>query len=1023
MMPSYDTAAAAAMLAGLVTATSEEPPDVAPEVAEASGQARLLDGGHAGYLVRGDQADLFAVRRRLAGGGTSRRHFVARLPVGALVPSSTAIGRWRLLLVPLPGGRLDGLPEGRLRIVEDGLRDAEPDADPGAADPANVLAAAVADGLDAALLAMADALRADQAPRDAGAMRPAQISSLAANGTMVGSGGVCWLRTVGGQVRRNGSADETFGGRELMLLAGRDWIAAEADVTLESQATVDVLRSGELWRAVDQHVARLLRVVEQRIDEGAGAHLRSIEHRKRVNAAVLASAARQSLGVLGRGTAARDTAPTAAGELDLYRRAAAVLTLLVEATGHPVVEPADRSRTPASEVDAVRAVARSSGLNLRDLRLPPGWWRQDLGPLIGWHGKGADGSTDGAPSDAVVAVPLLFRRGAYRRVDPETQAAAVVDAAAARAYGESAAQLQVPLPPGAGMRRLLRHGLTGAGRDGVGLLVAGFLFAALSLAAPLVIGHVLGSISTDGQPSGLLAVSALFVVSAVVAAGVGTIQNLRLLRFEGRAETGTQLALWDRVMRLPARFFAGTTSGELTNTVLGILVIREALSGLLSQIIVAGLTVVAVLGMLLWIDTAVALCALVVVVVTLAVALGMGTMVVRRTRVALPAEHRTAALTNQLLSGITKIKLAGAEDRAYSLWAQVNAAARLRLQRVRTVQAVLMAVCSTLPIAGQLVLFLLLAGPGAGRVGVAEFFVVNVVFALLAGSLVVLLSSMVEVFAMLPRLENLTEVLDAEPEHRPERADPGELRGEVELSSVTFAYQPDAPPVLDGVSLRVRPGEFVAIVGPSGCGKSTLLRLLLGFERPTTGAVLYDGQDMADLDLQAVRRQCGVVLQDGQLFAGTIRENICGAGHYRLDQVWDAARMSGLEADISQLPMGMGTLLSFGGGTLSVGQRQRILIARALVARPRILMFDEATSALDNRTQDIVTASTQELAASRIVIAHRLSTVANADRILVLDAGRVVQEGTYRGLMRDRAGLFHRLASRQLVSTEPTDPA
>ncbi len=1017
MMPSYDTAAAAAMLAGLVTTpSSDEPPEplteAAPEVAEASGRARLLDGGHAGYLVRGDQADLFAVRRGLAGGGTSRRHFVARLPVGALVPSSTAIGRWRLLLVPLPGGRLDGLPEERLRIVEDGLRDAEP----GTADPANVLAAAVADGLDAALLVMADALRADQAPRDAGAMRPAQISSLAATGTMVGSGGVCWLRTVGGQVRRNGSADETFGGRELMLLAGRDWIAAEADVTLESQTTVDVLRSGELWRAVDQHVARLLRVVEQRIDEDAGAHLRSIEHRKRVNAAVLASAARQSLGVLGRGTAARDAAPTAAGELDLYRRAAAVLTLLLEATGHPVVEPADRSRTPASEVDAVRAVARSSGLNLRDLRLPPGWWRQDLGPLIGWHGRGTDGAT-------VVAVPLLFRRGRYRRVDPETRAAAVVDAAAARAYGESAAQLQVPLPLGAGMRRLLRHGLTGAGRDGLGLLLAGFLFAVLSLAAPLVIGHVLGSISTDGQPSGLLAVSALFVVSAVVAAGVGTIQNLRLLRFEGRAETGTQLALWDRVMRLPARFFTGTTSGELTNTVLGILVIREALSGLLSQIIVAGLTVVAVLGMLLWIDTAVALCALVVVVVTLAVALGMGTVVVRRTRVALPAEHRTAALTNQLLSGITKIKLAGAEDRAYSLWAQVNAAARLRLQRVRNVQAVLMAVCSTLPIAGQLVLFLLLAGPGAGRVGVAEFFVVNVVFALLAGSQVVLLSSMVEVFAMLPRLENLTEVLDAEPEHRPERADPGELRGEVELSSVTFAYQPDAPPVLDGVSLRVRPGEFVAIVGPSGCGKSTLLRLLLGFERPTTGAVLFDGQDLADLDLQAVRRQCGVVLQDGQLFAGTIRENICGAGHYRLDQVWDAARMSGLEADISQLPMGMGTLLSFGGGTLSVGQRQRILIARALVARPRILMFDEATSALDNRTQDIVTASTQELAASRIVIAHRLSTVANADRILVLDAGRVVQEGTYRALMRDRAGLFHRLASRQLVSTEPTDPA
>ncbi|MGH3247551.1 MAG: ATP-binding cassette domain-containing protein, partial [Trebonia sp.] len=278
----------------------------------------------------------------------------------------------------------------------------------------------------------------------------------------------------------------------------------------------------------------------------------------------------------------------------------------------------------------------------------------------------------------------------------------------------------------------------------------------------------------------------------------------------------------------------------------------------------------------------------------------------------------------------------------------------------------------------------------------------------------------VEIFAAAPRLSVLAPVITARPERRADLADPGDLRGEISLVGVSFAYQPDAPLVLENLSLHVNPGEFVAVVGPSGCGKSTLLRLLLGFERPTMGAVLYDGQDLADLDPQAVRRQCGVVLQDGSLFPGSIRENICGAGNFSLEQVWAAARLAGIADDIKKLPMKMETLLPPGGGTLSGGQRQRILIARALIHRPRILLFDEATSALDNRTQDIVTASTRTLAATRLVIAHRLSTIVDADRVIVLDQGAVAQQGTFAELMSQREGLFYRLAARQLATTQPT---
>jgi ATP-binding cassette subfamily C protein len=242
----------------------------------------------------------------------------------------------------------------------------------------------------------------------------------------------------------------------------------------------------------------------------------------------------------------------------------------------------------------------------------------------------------------------------------------------------------------------------------------------------------------------------------------------------------------------------------------------------------------------------------------------------------------------------------------------------------------------------------------------------------------------------------------------------GELSGEIEAHHLSFRYDDDGPAVLDDVSFHVLPGEFVAVVGGSGSGKSTLLRLLIGFDEPTSGTVLYDGQDLAGLDQAAVRRQCGVVLQNAQPFTGSILDCIRGSQTASLDDVWEAAEMSGLARDIRQLPMGLHTVVSAGGGTLSGGQRQRLMIAQALVRRPRILFFDEATSALDNETQRIVTESTRKLRATRVVIAHRLSTVMDADRVFVMDQGRIVQQGTPAELRSDTAGLFHQLVRRQL---------
>ncbi|CAK0762105.1 hypothetical protein CCP3SC15_2820001 [Gammaproteobacteria bacterium] len=266
---------------------------------------------------------------------------------------------------------------------------------------------------------------------------------------------------------------------------------------------------------------------------------------------------------------------------------------------------------------------------------------------------------------------------------------------------------------------------------------------------------------------------------------------------------------------------------------------------------------------------------------------------------------------------------------------------------------------------------------------------------------------------LIPIYERTRPILETPPEVGTGKTVPDELTGAIEVSKLSFAYG-DGPPVLSDISFHLRPGEFVAIVGPSGSGKSTLLRLLMGFERPRAGSVCYDSHNLLDLDVNALRRQLGVVLQSGQLMAGDIFTNIAGASAATLAEVWDAVRLCGLEDDINNMPMGMHTVISEGSSTLSGGQRQRILIARAIVGKPRILFFDEATSALDNRTQGLVSTSLERLKATRVVIAHRLSTVIKADRILVLRDGRLVQWGRYDELL-SQPGLFAELARRQIV--------
>ena len=297
-------------------------------------------------------------------------------------------------------------------------------------------------------------------------------------------------------------------------------------------------------------------------------------------------------------------------------------------------------------------------------------------------------------------------------------------------------------------------------------------------------------------------------------------------------------------------------------------------------------------------------------------------------------------------------------------------------------------------------------------IGYAQFLAFQAAFTAFNGTLNGFIPLVGQYFAIQPQIENFRPILEEVPESVGDKPDAGILSGTIEVSNLSFGYV-EGTEVLHNINLKIFAGENVAIVGMSGCGKSTLVRLLLGFEIPKSGAIYYDGQDLSELNLPSVRSQLGVVLQNGQLMKGDIFTNIIGTNSLTQEDAWQAAEAAGIAEDIYMMPMGMQTVISEGSSNISGGQRQRILIARALVTKPSILIFDEATSALDNRTQAIVTKSLDNLKATRIIVAHRLSTIRNCDRIIVMDAGRIVETGGFDELVA-KGGLFAHLVKRQM---------
>jgi NHLM bacteriocin system ABC transporter ATP-binding protein len=689
------------------------------------------------------------------------------------------------------------------------------------------------------------------------------------------------------------------------------------------------------------------------------------------------------------------------------------------------IAPPLKSENLTRVKEPLEAIARSSQLRLRRVLLRDRWWQKDSGAILAYTRMDKhpvallpcarsryelfDPIQSGLANDAHSANMTSDRPSAPTRILVNEAIAATLDPVAYVFYQ--------PLPNGVLKAiDLLRFALKGRRQDVVSILLTGIGATLLGMLIPQATALLIDTAIPNGDLGVLLQIGLGLLAAAFGSASFQLAQAIASMRIETLSDASLQAAVWDRLLKLKTSFFRQYAIGDLNSRVSGISTIRRKLSGTTLQTLFTGSFSLLNLGLLYYYNAQLATLALGVSLVIVIFTTISSALLVQRQRALMELEGSLFGILVQLINGVPKLRIAGVEERAFAHWGQKYTR---QLQILLSTQLLdIVALFNTVtPTLAAIALFWLasrLIRVDQVALSVGTFLAFNVAFGTFISGVSSLSITLTEVLDVVPLWQRSQPILTADPELGINKADPGRISGSVLIDRVTFRYRDDGALILNNVTIQAQPGEFIALVGPSGSGKSTILRLLLGFETPNSGTVYYDGQDLAGLDVAAVRRQLGVVLQNGRINAGSMFENISSGALITLEEAWTAAENSGLADDIRAMPMQMHTIVSEGGTNLSGGQRQRLVIARALALQPRILLLDEATSALDNKTQAIVSQSLDRLQVTRIAIAHRLSTIRNADRIYVLEAGQVVQQGKFEDLAQ-QPGLFAQLIRRQIA--------
>jgi len=869
------------------------------------------------------------------------------------------------------------------------------------------LRAELAYGLERWVYGLSDAMSRPIVPRPAmsAMILPGEKLTLKMDQRLGCVRGVAWVRPRGVaplflDSEVIGAADEPA----VIPLSPASWITTHVDCEVDSIDTLTALENDSCWAGLLALHAVLLDIVPLNLRLAAVDELNRL--RSRADADL--RAARQAIEYLAEPLATLpDGHAAATDDDDPLVRAMAQLT---RALGHALRVPARRrDQDDVRSTVSLDDILKFNKLRARRILLKGEWWRADAGPFL----------LRRASDDRPLALIPRGGRGRYTVYDPVEERTVPLSRKAAAALAGEAWSLSVPLPvrPLSG-RDIGGNVLRWAPSDALAILGFGAAGGVMGLGVPIATGFLIDTVIPSYDQPKLWQMAVLLLIAAAVTLVTRYAVQIASVRIEGRAGTRMQAAVMDRILRLPVTFFRDFNAGDLAKRSLAIRMIEQAISGSVISSLMSGVFALMSLCLMFYYSPKLAAVASGLILLLALITAVIGFLRIRHERDVMKTSGETAGLLLQLAGGVAKLRLAAAEDRAFLRWSRLYGGLtrqRVLAGGVTNASALVEGVYASFATAlvFGIIYWLDLSKDGGMPLGSLLAFLSA--FGQAMAGMTALATTAVNLFALKPVYAFAAPILEATPEVDDDKGDPGVLTGGIEVSHLNFRYAPDAAPVFSDLSLEIKPGEYVAVVGPSGSGKSTLIRLLLGFEKPQAGAVLYDGLDLAGLDMQAVRRQFGVVLQDGKLMPGTLQENILGAHiHMSEADAWRAADQVGLGDDVRAMPMGMQTVITDAGSVLSGGQVQRVLIARALVAEPRVLLFDEATSALDNRTQSMVTDTLGRLNSTRIVIAHRLSTVVMTDRIIVMKDGAVVETGSYEALMQAR-GLFHDLAQRQLV--------
>jgi len=647
--------------------------------------------------------------------------------------------------------------------------------------------------------------------------------------------------------------------------------------------------------------------------------------------------------------------------------------------------------------------AHDCGIKIRKVTLSPNWWNKDCGPIIAW-------------SDQATKIPMVLlpeKTSGYSIVNAANQQRVPANrqtVAGLRPYGHV---IYRPFPshPLRLNDVLTFAALGNFGNVSLALLMA-VAAAVTGLLIPICTGVIFNTVIPEARYGQLLALGMIILAGAVAGSLFQLTLSISMIRLEKRTNFHLQAALVDRLLALPIPFFHRFNSGDLTWRCLGITNFQSIISDSATTMIIGSVFSIFYLVALFIYSAALAEIAILFSCALLLALAVIAYMNVRLSSQECNLQGAMAANMIETLGGIEKIRLCRAENRFFNYYAsqlQKFADVHLRSRVCSSVQALINAV---FPI-GTTMVFFYWIGKNHSNMPLGDFIAFIAMYSAFMAAVTPMTISLISLVNIVPLYKRIQPLLQATPEAVGFNRDPGRLTGELKVCNLSFGYTAAGQTALKNINLNIRPGEFIALVGRSGAGKSTLLKLLLGFNRPDSGEIFYNGMSLESLDIRKVRRQLGVVLQNGQLFDGSIFDNISCGRTSSVDDAWVAAITAGCEREIKEMPLQMDTILTAGGGLLPGGLKQRLLIARCLLLHPRMIFFDEATSALDNQSQAIIARRLEHLKISRIVVAHRLSTIVNADRIYVMDQGTIVDSGTYQELVR-RNEFFAGLVGRQI---------